>query len=131
MTSAFDREENHESPPTMPCPGENDGLFGKFDEPQEHFKASPPRNPSLRENGLLSRTTEGQQNFEGNPPTSLSVGENDALIGTSAERQKYFEDLERAVKASLEADKEKEKCREERKAKLDLHVSYRRRGRRS
>ena len=123
MTSPIDREENHENPPTIPCPGENDGPFGTFDEPQEYSKASPPRNPSLRENGWLSGTrTEGQQNFKGNPPTSLSVGENDALIGTSTERQKYFEDLERAVKASLEADKEKENRREERKRKLDLHV---------
>ena len=41
------------------------------------------------------------------PPTSLSLDESDGLIGTSKERQENFEDLEKAVKASLEADKEK------------------------
>ena len=59
------------------------------------------------------------------PPTGSSLGENDGLIGTSTERQEYFEDLEKAVKASLETDKEKGKCKEERKANLDLHVRMR------
>ena len=36
--------------------------------------------------------------------------------------QGYFEDLDKAVKASLDADKEREKCREETKENLDLQV---------
>lgn len=56
------------------------------------------------------------------PQTTLSLDESDGLIGTSKERQEYFEDLEKAVKASLEADKEKEKVKEERKASLDVEV---------
>ena len=55
-------------------------------------------------------------------PTTLSLDENDGLIGTSKERQEYFEDLEKALKASLEADKEKEKVKEERKENLDVEV---------
>ena len=56
------------------------------------------------------------------PQNTLSLDESDGLIGTSKERQEYFEDLEKAVKASLEADKEKEKVKEERKASLDVEV---------
>ena len=56
------------------------------------------------------------------PPTTLSIDESDGLVGTSKERQEYFEDLEKAVKASLETDKEKEKVKEERKANLDVEV---------
>lgn len=40
---------------------------------------------------------------------SLSLDESDGLIGTSKECQEYFEDLEKVVKASLEADKEQVK----------------------
>ena len=36
--------------------------------------------------------------------------------------QEYFADLKKAVKASLEADKEKEKVKQERKGNLDLEV---------
>lgn len=47
----------------------------------------------------------------GCPPTTLSFDESDRLIGTSKEHQEYFEDLEKMVKASVEADKEKEKVK--------------------
>lgn len=76
--------------------GENDGRNETSCEPQEYCAANLATSPSC------------------------SLGENDGLIGTSTERQKYFEDLEKAVKASLEADKEKR--REERTENLDLHV---------
>ena len=49
------------------------------------------------------------------PPTTLSIDESDGLIGTSKERQEYFEDLEKAVKASLETDKEKKKSKKKEK----------------
>ena len=62
------------------------------------------------------------ENKAASPPTTLSLDESDGLIGTSKERQEYFEDLEKAVKASLEADKEKEKVKEERRANLDVEV---------
>ena len=56
------------------------------------------------------------------PRTTLSLDKSDGLIGTSKERQEYFEDLEKAVEAFLEADKEREKVKEERKASLDVEV---------
>ena len=94
MTPTF--EENAARLPTSYSHGENDGRNETSREPQEYCEA--------------------------NLATSLSLGENDGLIGTSTERQKYFEDLEKAVKASLEVDKDKVKRREERKENLDLHV---------
>ena len=52
------------------------------------------------------------------PQNTLSLDESDGLIGTSKERQEYFEDLEKAVKASLEADKEKKESKKKEKQVL-------------
>ena len=69
------------------------------------------------EDDFLTPTLE---NKAASPPTTLSLDESDGFIGTSKERHEYFEDLEKALKAFLEADKEKVK--EERKANLDAEV---------
>lgn len=58
------------------------------------------------EDNFLAPTFENKAE---SPPTTLSLDESDGLIGTSKECQKYFEDLEKVVKASLEADKEQVK----------------------
>lgn len=49
------------------------------------------------------------------PQTTLSLDETDGLIGTSKERQEYFEDLEKSVKDSLEADKEQKTSKKKEK----------------
>ncbi|XP_068726598.1 uncharacterized protein [Montipora capricornis] len=90
----------------------------------EENAASPPTSSSYGENKrLIGTSTERPEDFQASPTTSPYFGENDGLIGTSAERQKYFEDLEKAVEASLEADKGKQTRKEERKADLAWQVS--------
>ena len=52
---------------------------------------------------------------EGTKSSPFPVSENDGLIGTTAERQKFFYDLEEELRTSLEADRAKEKREEERR----------------
>ena len=128
MTPAFEKDQSASSISSTCYPGENDVLRETCYGPHEPFKGSPPSSPSLKlhedEDWFGGTLVEHQECFEANVhvPTTLNVDENDGLIGTSTERQKYFEDLEWAVKASLEADKEKEQRREERRANIDLEV---------
>ena len=89
----------------------------------EENAVSPPTSPTHGENNRLIETSTGRpEDFQASPTTSPSLGVNDGLIGTSAERQKFFEDLEKAVEASLEADKGKRTRKEERRADLDSQV---------
>ena len=85
--------------------------------------ANPPTIPSNSENnGSIGTSAERPEDFQASPPTSPSFGVNDGLIGTSAARLKHFEELEKALEDSLEADRGKETRKEERKADLDSQM---------
>ncbi len=103
----------HEDEFEQDNPSEDDLMTPTFEE----NAARLPTSYSDGENDGRNETSREPQEH-----SSCPLRENDGLIGTSTERQRYFNDLERAVKASLEEDQEKEKRREERTENLDLQV---------
>ena len=106
----------HEDEFEQDNPSEDNLMRSTFEE----NAASLTTSYSHSENdGHNETSSEPREYCEANLATSPSLGEKNGLIGTSAECQKYFEDVE---KASHEAEKEKEKCREESKEKVDLQV---------